>query len=417
MAANQVDSARLKTAGLIREDVMNKIWDISKIPLPFTDMIGNETSDQSFKEWTTDKLAIPNSANAVVDGSDASGDDTRLGSRVGNRHQISTKVVRISFRADKSNIIGRTKESAYQLSRRQQELRRDVDAIALLNQASVEDTGSGGVAGKVGGLPTWLTSNHVGGTSSAIGGYSTSTKLTVARTVGAQLALTETRVRDAAQGAYSQGGEVSKFLCTPAVIRKFSEYLLTAANNGSSAGARVTQQVNMVKDAKAQQVASGSINVFVSDFGTLMFVPNRLQPSHPDSVAAFTAHSGLTVGNWYIVVATGSGTVTPAQWVAAGNKNAGATVNGVATAGDVFQATATSVGGSGATLQNACADAFLIDPEYLALSYLQGYRTEELAKTGLAQNWQMSVDWTLVVNNEAAHAMIGDVSQSAAMTF
>ena len=93
------------------------------------------------------------------------------------------------------------------------------------------------------------------------------------------------------------------------------------------------------------------------------------------------------------------------------------TANGVANAGDVFQATTTGVAGGTGTVQLASADVFLLDPEYLALSYLQGYRTEELSKTGLAQNWQMSVDWTLIVNNEAAHAMIGDVKQSAAVTF
>ena len=410
MSSANLDSAALKgalsTPGLIREDVMNKIWDISKIPLPLTDLIGNETSKQEYKEWTIDKLAPPNAANAVLDGSDASGNDTKVGIRVGNHHQISTKVVRVSFRADKSDVIGRAKESAYQLSRRQQELRRDVETIAMVNQASVQDTGSGGVAGKIGGLPSWLATNQIGGSGSAAGGFNLSTKLTVARTVGAQAAVTETRIRDGAQAAYSQGGEVSILMSTPAVIRKISEYLMSA----TASGARVAQTYNVIDDAKKQQTASGSINVFVSDFGTLKFVPNRLQPSHADSVAAVAATT-LAVGQWYIIAS--KGTTTDAQWIAAGDKP----FNGVANAGDVFQATTTGVAGGNGTVQLACADIFLLDPEYMALSYLQGYRSEELAKTGLAMNWQMSVDWALQVNNEAAHAMIGDVNQSAAMTF
>jgi hypothetical protein len=96
MSTANLDSADLKGAlkgGLIREDVMNKIWDISKIPLPFTDMIGSESSKQEYKEWTLDQLAAPNLNNAVVDGSDATGNDTKVGTRVGNHHQISTKVV------------------------------------------------------------------------------------------------------------------------------------------------------------------------------------------------------------------------------------------------------------------------------------------------------------------------------------
>ena len=39
-----------------------------------------------------------------------------------------------------------------------------------------------------------------------------------------------------------------------------------------------------------------------------------------------------------------------------------------------------------------------------------------LAKTGLAENRQMSVDWSLIVHTEKAHGIIGNISVSAAMT-
>ena len=142
MSTANLDSADLKAVargGLIREDVMNKIFDISRIPLPLTDMIDTESSSNSYKEWTVDALQQSDVTNAVVDGSDASGNDTATGGRIGNHHQIAQKVVKVSYRADASNVIGRAKELAYQLSRRQQELRRDVEAILLKNQASVAD--------------------------------------------------------------------------------------------------------------------------------------------------------------------------------------------------------------------------------------------------------------------------------------
>ena len=53
MSSANLDSADLKGVafgGLIREDVMNKIWDISRIPLPFTDMIGTGSAKNEFKE-------------------------------------------------------------------------------------------------------------------------------------------------------------------------------------------------------------------------------------------------------------------------------------------------------------------------------------------------------------------------------
>lgn len=343
MSTANLDSADLKAVtrgGLIREDVMNKIWDISKIPLPFTDMVGTESTTNEYKEWTTDELAAPDVTNAVVDGSDASGNDTKTGARVGNHCQISDKIVRVSYRADASNIIGRAKELSYQLMRRQQELRRDVEAIALFNQASVADNGDA-VAGKAGGLPSWLETNSINGTA---GGFNPATGLTVARTPGVKAALTEKDIRDAMESVYQEGGNPTKMMSIPSVIRKFSEYLF-------SSSARVATLMSDQGKSTEQATALGSVNVFVTDFGTLTMIPNRLQQKHKDS------------------------------------------------------------GGT-----DDVADVFILDPEYLSLCYLEGYRTETLAKTGLAENRQMCVDWTLIVNTEKAHAIIGDIDPTAAVT-
>jgi hypothetical protein len=341
MSTANLDSANLKAVtrgGLIREDVMDKIWDISKIPLPFTDMIGSTTSKNEYKEWTTDELATPDVTNAIVDGSDASGNDTATGSRVGNHHQISDKVVRVSYRSDASDTIGRTKELSYQLMRRQQELRRDVEAIALLNQASVADDGNT-VAGKVGGLPSWLETTSINGTA---GGFNLSTGLTVARTPdAAAVALTEENIRDAVESVYSQGGDPTKLMTVPAIIRKLSEYLFTSS-------ARVATLMSDQGKSREAAAALGSVNVFVTDFGTLTMVPNRLQQTY--------------------------------------------------------------------TATTTAADVFILDPEYLSLCYLKGYQTDTLAKTGLAENRQMSVDWSLIVNTEKAHGIIGNIGVALDVT-
>ena len=344
MSTANLDSADLKgvlVGGLIREDVMNKIWDISRIPLPFTDMIGTGSAKNSYKEWTTDVLAAPDVTNAVVDGSDASGNDTATGKRVGNHHQISDKVVRVSYRADASDTIGRAKELSYQLMRRQQELRRDVEAIALENQASVADDGDS-VAGKVGGLPSWLTTivnGTVGGFDKAGGGTTVTTAWT---TSGAPVTLSEKDIRDTVEAIYQDGGDPTKMMTVPSLIRKFSEYLFTSS-------ARVATLMSDQGKSQEKAAALGSVNVFVTDFGTLDLVPNRLQQLQ-------------------------------------------------------------TAGGAGDS-----AFVFILDPEYLSLCYLKGYRTDTLAKTGLAENRQMSVDWTLIVNTDIAHGMIGDADISAAV--
>ena len=350
MSSANLDSADLKAASggsLIREDVMNKIFDISRIPLPFTDMIGSTTSKNSYVEWTQDSLAAPVTNNAVVDGSDASGNNTVVGTRVGNQHQISVKVVRVSSRAESSDVIGRTNELAYQLMRRQQELRRDVEATALVNQASVADDG-GSTAGLAGGLPSWLATGYSTAGSSgspAAGGFNTSTKLTVAITRNTSSgALTEALVRSAVRTVYTNGGDPSVLMSSPAVIEKFSAFML-------SSSAKIAQIHGNVDSTREEKItAIGSVGVFMTDFGTIRAVPNRLQPTY--------------------------------------------TLNSVTT----------------------CADVFILDPEYLSMCYKRGYQTETLAKAGLAENRLISVDWSLIVHTEKAHAIIANVNGATAMT-
>ena len=346
MSTANLDSAKLKAAsggGLIREDVMNKIWDISKIPLPFTDLVGSTTAKQEFIEWTQDSLQKPNIANAVIDGSDATGNDTVVGVRVGNHHQISSKVVRVSYRAEASDVIGQQNPLGYQLIRRQQELRRDVEAMALNNQASQADNGND-KPGIAGGLPSWLATSHFGGTGSAAGGFDPATRLTKARKVAtAGRALSETDIRNAIQSVYEQGGDPSVMMAVPGVIAKFSQFMIQSGG----ATAPITSWIDK-GDSKSPATALGAVNVFVTDFGTIRAVPNRLQPSYK-------------IGN------------------------------------------------------ADCSDVFILDPQYTQLCYMKGYQTQELATTGLADNRQISVDWSLIVNTEKAHAIVGDIDPSKDM--
>ena len=338
MSTANLDAADLKAVsyrGLIREDVMEKIWDISKIPLPFTDRVGTDRADNPYKEWTTDELASPNLSNAVVDGSDQSGNDTKTGARVGNHCQISVKVVAVSTRAQNVNVIGRADELAYQVMRRQQELRRDVEAIALSQQASVADDGNT-TAGKAGGLGAWLKTNVSRGDTGASGGFANG--IVAAPTQGTDRALSEKTVRDIVQSVYQNGGDPSVMMSVPSVIRGFSEYLFTSS-------ARVATLTSDQGKSAERATALGSVNVFVTDFGTLELVDNRLQQ-----------------------------------------------------------------------LESGGANAYIIDPAFLALCYLHGYRVEPLAKTGLSDRRQMAVDWTLIVNNEKAHGVIADIDPALAVT-
>jgi hypothetical protein len=57
-------------------------------------------------------------------------------------------------------------------------------------------------------------------------------------------------------------------------------------------------------------------------------------------------------------------------------------------------------------------DAFVVDPEYAAVSYLRNFRTEELAKTGDSQKKMIVVEYALKVRTEKAHGIIADLTTS-----
>lgn len=337
-----LSSADLKSVardGVIRESVMDQIWDISKIPLPLTDMIGSGTHDNSYTSWVQNTLASPVTNNALVDGQDVTTyTNNPPGPRVGNQSQISGKAVSVTTRAQNSANIGGNALS-WQVMTRQQELRRDVEATLMFNQASVADNGDS-IAGKSGGLPSWINTsgNYSIGATGVIGGYSTTTGLTVAYTPGTPAAGSETTLRNLLQGVYTQGGNPTVIMSTPAVIRGLSGYMFTAT-------ARVATLFSDAKQTKQGMVASGSVNVFSTDFGvTCEMVPNRLQPA---------------------------------------------------------------ISGTNHTM-------FIIDSQYLEVSYLKGYTVDPLAKAGLADKRLMSVDWTLKVLSVASQGMYADINPTLA---
>jgi hypothetical protein len=57
-------------------------------------------------------------------------------------------------------------------------------------------------------------------------------------------------------------------------------------------------------------------------------------------------------------------------------------------------------------------DAFVVDPEYAAVSYLRNFQTEELAKTGDSQKKMIVVEYALKVRTEKAHGIIADLTTS-----
>jgi len=355
MAANQLDEVNLSSVavgGQIHEDLMDKIYDVSPVDRPFCDLIQSATSDNHLKEWVRESLEAANADNARIDGSSsATLNDTVVGERVANYHQIMTKTVRVSDRGRNSDTVGSSDELVRQLMKRQKALRRDEEAALTSNNAAVAGDGTS-AASKLAGIGAWIGTGQASANSDRgaaagadpilsgnPGGYPTT-----AAVAGTKRALSESTIKSMMRVAYENGGNPTIAMSTPAVIEVLSDYLFTSSARVATLQSDASQSNRTDNGTGGGRsgggiVAQGSVNILVTNFGTLELVPNRFQP---DS-------------------STGA------------------------------------------------ADLYLIDPDLWERSYLQGYETKELARDGLGENREISVDVTLCSLNEEGNAVVADV--------
>jgi len=351
MSAANLDERNLALqpdVSLINEDLMQKISDLSPEDKPFTDAIGTTTSRNHYKEWVSEVLEAADPDNARIDGSDSTGDDTVLGNRFGNYHQLATKIVKVSDRGRNSDTVGSSDELVRQLMQRQKALKRDVEASLTSANAAIAGavTGTDATgASKSAGIGAWIITNNVGPGDFAASTLSGTTGgFPGAPTAGTAEAGSETNVRAAMRLAYLEGGNPTIAMSTPECIELFSSYLFTSSarvatlqSNAPQGNRSGTASGN--GNAGGGVVAQGSVNLFVTDYGTLELCPNRFQPE-----------------------------------VSAG-----------------------------------VSDLYLIDPDYWEVGYLQGYETKSLARTGLAENREISVDFTLCAVNERSSASVRSI--------
>lgn len=339
-------------SGMVNPDILQKIWDISQVPLPFQDRVGMgpPITGTPFT-WVTDTAAAVDTTNALIDGADASSQDAAGGSRLQNHVQISGKVVTVTERAQAVDTIGRANELAYQIGMRMRDNRRDVEAISLTGQASVADNGNN-TAGKSGGFSSWLTSNDYNGTSGSASGFNTSTGVTAVVTAGESRALNiSTMLLPCMVSVYNNFGNVDTLMSTPTLISALVEYGM--ANPDKLKVANPTANVNGAGGGESQTF-QGFVNVWVTSLGfTVDIVPNRYQQSYSsaDTPTAVT---------------------------------------------DV--------------------DLFLIDSSMVTFRDLIPEHVEPLAKAGTADKRQLTRQWGLQVMDEKAHGVIRDIGESTAVT-
>jgi len=282
--ADAIDTADLKAllaGGLVNEDVLKKIFDISEIPCPFLDLIGSDTCENSYTEWAQDELGAVDPTNGVISGSDVATYAAATGSRVGNHTQISRKAIAVSERARNTSNIGTSDQLMYEVMKGLQRLRRDVESIVSGRQASVADDGSA-TAGKTGGFSAWLITNDSLGAGGAATGFNTTTKVVAIPTTGTTRALSwGSMLGTVIESVYTSNGNPTTLMTNAALTRQINIFL-----NAPSNAYKAAQQANVTGTGPGvSQTAQGYYQVIKTDFGfNLEIVPNRLLQTYTSEV-------------------------------------------------------------------------------------------------------------------------------------
>jgi len=239
-----------------REDLTDIIYDISPTETPFMSSIGKTKATAVYHEWQTDALAAATTANAAIEGADATSATLAPTVRLGNYTQIIQKTVQVSGTLDAVNKAGRKSEKAYQLAKASAEIKRDLETILLANQG--RSAGTSTTARKLGSLLSWIKTNSSVGT----GGASPATIGVATRTDGTQRTFTEALLKTVVAEVFESGGSPKILMVGSAGKQKVSSF------------AGIAQQRYMAPSNTPTTII-GAADVYLSDFGTMQVVPQR----------------------------------------------------------------------------------------------------------------------------------------------
>jgi hypothetical protein len=243
-----------------REDLSDVIYNISPTDTPIMSSIGKTKATGVYHEWQSDALAASTTANALVEGADATSATLSPPTRIGNYTQIVGKTVQVSGTLEAVDKAGRKSEKAYQLAKASSEIKRDIETIITANQGQAAGS-SNSTARKMGSLLSYIKTNtSKNGTS--VTGVDPTTVGVSTRTDGTTRTFTEAMLKDVVAKVFTSGGTPSTLFVSPALKQVVSGFSGLAA-----------QRYQVPTSGQATILAGADL--YQSDFGVLQIVPNR----------------------------------------------------------------------------------------------------------------------------------------------
>lgn len=238
----------------IREDLTDIITRISPTVTPFMSGIAKGTATNTLHEWQTQDLASA-ANNAQIEGDDNTALTATPTVRLTNRTQISTKGIIVSGTQQNVKTAGRANDLSYLTTLRGLEMKRDME-VALTQNATLVG-GNATTPRQMRGLEGWIAQNDDLGASGVSPNYISNT----APTDGTQRAFTEALLKNVLQLIFVEGGDPDTIMVGPSQKQTFSTFT-----------------GNTTKFDKSEDKSlTASIDIYISDFGTLNVVPNRFQ--------------------------------------------------------------------------------------------------------------------------------------------
>ena len=326
-AGNAVASGTNNTNVSNREDLANFISMITRDETPFMSSIGKTKATNIYHEWQTDELnapgnsrigegtdyAIPqvtqtaNSGEAFTGGAaDATGAQYNITgpnrSRLGNYTQINGKTIAVSGTRRAIDQAGVADEYAYQLKKRGTEMRRDVEHDLIHTYQAASGSGSR----NFGGYQAWINDPSTCEYNGSVSTFATpgvGSSAPGRSTQATRVALSLSDIDSVMQKIYEEGGKASKIMLSPKLRRDFSDLMVTDSG--------VRRNIDM--DGKLRQ----SVDIYMSDFGDLMVVPNYIMGLANGTGDANTADSCALVYDpmWFSIA-----TLRPMQEVDVGQR-------------------------------------------------------------------------------------------------
>jgi hypothetical protein len=240
-----------------KEDISDVISNISPTLTPFSTLVKGDTVKNTLYQWQEDSLAQV-ATNAAVEGADAVDSTLNATNMRSNYTQIFQKTVKVSNTADAVSTYGRAKETAYQLSKKSAEAKRELEYhfVGIAQTAAVGNETTARKFGNVWGADAG--SNKLIAAATTIDHTATPT------------ALVEGDLLSANQKLYENGGEAKFFMIKPA------DSLIVA---GFSAAA------GRLRDFGAEKAIVNVVDLYVSPFGEQKVVINRFMKA--DSALLF----------------------------------------------------------------------------------------------------------------------------------